>query len=63
MLPPIGLALNPLTDFGEQSYKTLFEDDFAVKKYVLKTKLTTPNNGIFNLKQTYVHKLNKEFSL
>jgi len=53
MSAPSSLSPSPVVSLGDHSYKQLFEDDFSVNKFVLKTKATSSAKGIINYKGTY----------
>jgi hypothetical protein len=53
MSAPSSLSPSPVVSLGDHSYKHLFEDDFSVNKFVLKTKATSAAKGIINYKGTY----------
>lgn len=49
MAAPASLTPSPVVGLGSFSY-SLFEDDFAINKNVLKAKATTALSGVVNYK-------------
>lgn len=50
MAVPHSLSPLPLTSLGDNSYTNLFENDYSVGNYSLKSKISSANGGVMKFK-------------